>query len=215
MLALNHLVGFNASRRPAVIDYRASSNDTVNRSVYTFTAQDIGAAQTDRIVAVAAYATGGGAISCTIGGIAATKTADLFDAGIFWAIVPTGTTASIVITLASGTAHNCQIGVWRIVDYINPLPFHSLASFGSGSSRTTDSIAVNIPSGGVAIYFGNRLGTTTVIWSGATERYDVALETSDCSSAADFTANISEAPHTATATFASATFGGWCGLSWR
>jgi hypothetical protein len=202
---------------PAQLEYRTATSSTSNAGAYTFNGVDIGAERADRVVLVWGFATGGGAISAELDDIAMTQVIDLFDGKLFRLAKPAGTTAKVEIILASGTAQNCAIAVWRLFGHQSATPHATSASFGSASTRTADAPAVNVPAGGVAIFVNSRFGPGAVSWSNATERFDSTLETNFSSSAADF-ANATGAAinsHTATATFTSSSFGGWGAASWR
>jgi hypothetical protein len=98
-----------------VLTFRGSQADTVDRTTYTFATKDIGTASADRIVAAAVMVQDHAApTSVTLGGITATKLTDAATNGtIWWAIVPTGTTADLVFTMP-GTAACCIIGWWTV-----------------------------------------------------------------------------------------------------
>lgn len=107
----------------ATISFTASPSTTNNNTVYTFSNAAIGDADANRVVAVAVFANSllGDFVGVTIGGITATKATSVFSsetagnaAGIFYANVPTGTTATIVIT-CNDEASRCATAVYRII----------------------------------------------------------------------------------------------------
>ncbi len=111
--------------------WQGSAEDTSNATIYTFTGQPIGTADTARfvVVGVAMVGTAARTVSTlTIGGISASK---LTAAGVqngntdleFWGVVvPTGTTATVVMT-ASGACTRCAIFIWALTNYTgNPAP---------------------------------------------------------------------------------------------
>lgn len=104
--------------------YKASATDSVDRTVYTFSAVNIGGADPNRIVVVGlsvAYSTGRSIASITIGGVAATVIAarvgnplasiNTITTVLCEAVVPSGTTADVVVTM-SGTCQGMAIAVW-------------------------------------------------------------------------------------------------------
>lgn len=121
-----------------------------NRTVYTFTSRAIGAEASNRIVALAVYSSAAAStVSVTIGGITATRAAGYsvsgsYDLAIYYATVPTGTTATLVVTL-SDEGGRCAIDVYRIIPGSSATTY---ATFGdlSGSASITE-IA-----GGVTVY---------------------------------------------------------------
>lgn len=91
------------------INYRGVLADSTNQSSYTFSSVNIDVASTNRLVAVVLHGRGitGSSISgITIGGVAAKNNRSISNTGsgatsscsIFTAVVPTGTTADIVVT---------------------------------------------------------------------------------------------------------------------
>lgn len=149
------------------------SNSSVTAGAsFTFTSQAIGVASANRIVVLAIThgVTGGLNIpTVTIGGIsAALATGSNVNSGggmyteLWYAAVPTGTTANIVITL-SGSEGRLAIGVYTITSATSAFS----AANGSGSaSASTLSTTVTVPSGGYAIavlgvHLSSAAGTVT------------------------------------------------------
>src|SRR5262245_40368654 len=101
-----------------------SQNPGVLQSVWTFTNKASGSAAADRygLVSVLNQSTAPAFnITVTVGGISATDVLD----GRFWlALVPTGTTATIVVTFP-GNINFCGIGVYSITGQLNTTPFHT------------------------------------------------------------------------------------------
>lgn len=149
---------------------------------FTFTAQSIGAASSDRIVVVAVQAVANGtglSFAMTIGGNTATSAVTEFSnggnlAGIYYLAVPSGTTANIVLTV-SGTTPNLQvvqIGVYSITG-CTTLPSGG-ASVGTtawgviiGASMV---VTATLPSGGAGIAaFGTDRPLAGTTWSVGTQ----------------------------------------------
>jgi hypothetical protein len=147
------------------IAYTDGSSSSSNAFTYTFTGIGIGVATADRIVAVCAAinatsATTYGISSMTIGGIAATmavRSSSNKNAAIAYAVVPTGTTATIVVTLTgTGTPGRCVVNAYRITGYNNSTPI--VASAFSDTAVASVSASISVPSGAKAItsvYIGN------------------------------------------------------------
>jgi hypothetical protein len=147
------------------IAYTDGASSSANSYTYTFSSVGIGAAATDRIVAVcaqinAASTTTYGISSITIAGVAATmavRSSNNKNAAIAYAAVPSGTTATIVVTLTgSGTPGRCAVTAFRITGYLNATPI--VASAFSDTAVASVSASIEVPSGAKAIasvYIGN------------------------------------------------------------
>lgn len=187
MLMLNELNGFwassAASAAAASLSYITTVSDTANNTTYTFSTTSIGAADsTRRVVVIAHWHRNTGAdktiSSATIGGVSATihvQATDIIGVGIISALVPTGTTADIVVTLTGG-ADRMQIGVWRAINETASSP-HATASDNvlAGAVLST---TIDIPATGwlVAGAIGRGGTPTSMAWTGVTEDYDTILE---------------------------------------
>lgn len=165
----------------------AVATDQDNGTTHTFTAVPIGAAAADRVVIVIATCrladidrTLNG---CTIGGNAATAIVNAHDnsggsrtAGVkIWALlVPTGTTATIVITCAVGNASNMTITVYRMVGTGGSVTAHDTAT-----ALNADPLAatIDVPAGG-GIVGGACVSETNTSFTatGLTEDRDAVAE---------------------------------------
>lgn len=201
-----------------------SNTDVAAGNTYTFSTLAIGTADVTRIVACAIQLTGGADIaSVTIGGITAIRAARNFDTGVFYAIVPTGTTATVVITTGTATANNCQCSVYTILGYRSAIPAVS-KNFGDASSLTVFTMAnVPVPAGAVGIvsYKGTGSGTVTLTSTGShktiTEDKDDVVETNAARSAfnyvqTQFDAELVDITQTATS---ARTNNAICAAFWR
>lgn len=116
---------------PPVRTYIGTTPNAADQTIYTFTNHAIGAAAADRLVLVTimAHNTFSRKVSSvTIGGNAATlATNSNISVGRFctfaWLVVPTGTTATIVVTF-SGGASNCTISVNTITGLLSTTPIY-------------------------------------------------------------------------------------------
>lgn len=164
----------------SMVETAQGTNGTTGNSM-TFSAMNLGTPSADRIILVlvtSRFNQGTAVIgSLTIASNAATQvsgaqfhnatTDDLFTDAYFLA-VPTGTSATIVVTLLSGgdTMDRTQIGVYAVT---GSLSTPTTAFGGSNSSSGTSSMSVTVPSGGaVACAWMDRLQVGSVAWSGAT-----------------------------------------------
>jgi len=180
MLHLTNLSGGN-SGGGSTIAYVSDAADDVNRITYTFSAQDIGAENDDRLVIVGVSwfdtAIGTKINSASIGGISASihtgqKSNNDFNMGadIISATVPSSTSANIVITM-NVSVSNAQITVYRATGLTSSTP-HDTDNY-RGDNSTGATMSVNIPSGGILVAVsGTATDTLTAGWTGATEDID-------------------------------------------
>lgn len=126
MLIGSNMAFMAGSRDPITGSQTAYTSDTGGSSTHTFTSQAIGAAASNRTVVVGvtgqSWGTSTGITSVTIGGVSATQivnqnfvAASNSGAAIWSAIVPTGTTATIVVVF-NGTPTTGRTGlfVWAL-----------------------------------------------------------------------------------------------------
>lgn len=156
----------------ASISYTSTSSSTNNQSNYTFNNMSIGSADANRVIAVAIYAgLNGTATSVTIGGVSATKVVGVTGtvAEIWWASVPTGTTATVAISL-SGSAGRCAVSAYRIIPGYSSTPYSSNSTAGVSTSQ-------NEITGGASVFLSVRAGSSAYTMS----RNSVALSTDQSS----------------------------------
>jgi len=142
------VVAFSLTETAAPAD--ANVNNAATTA--TFTTQPIGAAGSSRrvLVGVTLYDTSGtfpNAVS--IGGVAATKLNSVGAASIWMAAVPTGTTATVIVT-STQTIDACAIKVFRLVG-ANPVPTESPVTATAFVADPT--IAVTTPAGGASLIY--------------------------------------------------------------
>ena len=152
------------------VTFTDSSVNSGSATAYTFSSQAIGTASADRVVVVG---TSGGAgatnpvSSMTIGGVSAVKAIGIVNSTgteIWYATVPTGTTASVVVNWG-GTKSRCGIGVWALTGVT-----------GVGATNTSTSSTATLTVSGrakdivLAVYGGK--DHASVSFSGVTENYD-------------------------------------------
>lgn len=161
--------------------YREYKVDATTQTTYTLTAFNIGAASADRIVVAIIWTQTSAAQpinSVTIGGVTATNIVNL-NAGesrglsAWFAAVPTGTTADVVVT-AAGNLNRCAVGVSTITG-TTQTTYSSRSGSIPDSGSTVNSIttpaagSITIPTGGVAIaaaWLGS--STPTITWTQTT-----------------------------------------------
>jgi hypothetical protein len=172
------------------VSFTDSTSSASDLTTYTFSGRAIGAADsTRRVFACIHWATTGSVTgtvsSATIGGVAATVHVEASETGgatrygtaIISALVPTGTTADIVFTI-SAACIRAGVGVFRMVNETNTTP-HDTAS-DIVLTGTVLSGTIDILDGGTLIascYLGGLAASTqTIVWTGATEQYDINPE---------------------------------------
>lgn len=156
---------------PLTATFRQSAINANNQTVYTFAGTLIGAASPSRRVVVAFSTSSTRTISSvTIGGIAATidathTLAGTARIGIASAVVPTGTTADIVITF-DGTGASCGVGVWTL-NYGGPTLQTAL---GSGDPI---SLTVATQTGDIVIAVSHTYNSATAVfdWTNVTSKF--------------------------------------------
>lgn len=176
---------------PTATFQQAAASGTDGTS-FTFTAQPIGTASaTRRVVVAIGYggpAAPGAISSVTIGGVTATIDVDSGAltnnrrVAIASAVVPTGTTADVVITFGV-TVGRVGIGVWTLS---SGAPTGQTALV---ANNATGTLTVTTVAGQVVIatgYASRASGTLSTAWTNATERYDQTTEnTFDITTGAD------------------------------
>ena len=158
--------------------------------------------------------------SATIGGISATihvdnvaGTTNFRACAIISAIVPTGTTASIVINFSGGSVGRCGIGAWSCTGLLNSAPHATQVSDAQGMSMT-----LARPRNGIVVAGWSAMVTAAanVTWTNATERYDANSETTTQESGADVSghANSGNITVSATTTNGNGTVAAAASLTW-
>jgi hypothetical protein len=161
-MARSHsLRGSNYARK--TLTYVTSVSDTADATTYTFTAASIGAATADRVIVVGC----GGSIvasrtisSVTLGGNAmtavTTTAAGDSPTGIYSLVVPSGTTATIVVTFSGGVSR-CGISIWSLTGWGNVNTYAYNAD--TQNTVSTLSVTANEPEYGAVIGFATSFQT--------------------------------------------------------
>lgn len=176
------LVGTTSSVKS--VSYRTQASQGSGSSSYNFTNQDIGTAASDRyvIVAIGNGFTGGPRTvsAVTVGGISATQVVSVSgsttNACLWIAAVPTGTTATIAITLSGTVGQGIGIAVWAAYGLSS-----GTASASGSSTASPGSITLNptTSDGFVIVYRATGGSVTTMTPTNYTERFDGAALGSD------------------------------------
>lgn len=199
------------------IAFADSASDGSDTSTYTFSSRAIGAAAADRIVVVAAAvrddsAGGANISSLTIGGVTATRvvtvTQNFLDVGIWALRVPSGTTADIVLNIATANGDRATIGVWAITGAIGWRPYETGSDTGDDPSDTLALIAGSVA---VGFVFDANSGATPVTVGGLTQDFGAAAETVDRYAGGSTSVAVPDASHAVSFTVAGA---GACGAAW-
>ena len=151
------------------VTFTDSSVNSGSATAYTFSSQAIGTASSDRVVAVGVSAgnSAAGINTLTVGGVSAVKAIDATNSTeteLWYASVPSGTTADIVVTFSSSKGR-CGIGVWALTGVT-----------GVGATNTSTSSTATLTVSGktkdivLAVYAGK--DHASVSFSGVTENYD-------------------------------------------
>lgn len=170
------------SAATATLAYKGQTEQGASSSPYTFAACDIGSADATRVVIVAVYYWAGGSINITgvtVGGISATLRqagGANFTCALYSAAVPTGATASVVVT-TNVSAAGIGIGWWTSVNQSDAAPT-DVQVVDDTTNDNPLTLSINVPANGfvVAASTFERLGGgVTVTWGGTgiTERFDV------------------------------------------
>lgn len=168
----------------ATITFLQTNGSATNLTTYTFTAENLGAASSDRkiIVAITGRSSDGAARSIstvTIGGVSASiavqQSTNGNESGIAIASVPTGTSGDIVIVF-SNTMGNCDIGTFSTTGVSSDTPTDSGASTANPGTYDLD-----VTAGGVAVAISSVdiESANMNTWAGLTERWDAQQSSSN------------------------------------
>lgn len=204
---------------PVAFAYIGKANSTSDLTTYTFAAQGIGTASPKRLVVVAIHArrSSNRTISAvTIGGIAAAivqSASSHLPNGFAFAIVPTGTTADIVITFSADVTR-CAIGVATLASYRNVAPVTVATNI---ATSTLNNRIVDIPDGAIALSAFSTEGTSACTTTGATELQDDTIEAASqfCFAQYQPAGNVAEAAHTIQHSVGASVANAICVALWR
>lgn len=160
-----------------ILTFMGSAVTDTDGSSRTFSACAIGTASTTRLVILLGAGSNNSSPrtlnSATIGGITSTIHSQGSGGGglatgfICSAIVPTGTTADIIVTFSS-TQSNFGIGWWTLDTYNSATPVDTDLQ-GNADPKT---ITITTSQGGVVVAYRFNSGQGTCTWTNVTERFD-------------------------------------------
>jgi len=174
------------------LSYTGKVSDTVGGTSPSYGSGAIGTADSNRVVAAAIWSRAGTSISSvTIGGVSATQVSGAAAANstttlsdIWYASVPTGTTATIAVTYAASTQRSV-VYLYRVV---TSTPTPNAAGHDQTTTLTSVATTINVPSGGGAINVGgNRNFATIPTWTNAVQDDSIALSGAQATTAATTT----------------------------
>lgn len=213
MFVLTNLIGFGTGGGyPPSLTFLQGSMSNTDATTYTFSGQNLGAADTNRwiIVCVSGVTNVARSISSvTVGGVSATKLVQSEGSSVYrhnsiWAAhVPTGTTGDIVVTWSSGLLR-CGYSAYSLTS-VNAAttPFDTQ----SDNTLSGSDLSVSISSGtnGVVVASTTGVGSTaqSFTWSGATEDYDATWSESTNQGLSSASTTPTSTPTTITVTAAS------------
>lgn len=165
-----------------------TTDDASSVTSKSFAGLSVGVAAADRLVFVTAYVSSAAASvqpsisAATIGGVSAVSpvsqnapggATERGQASIWWALVPTGTTATVVFTLNSVASTDIILTVYRVVGADTTTPVASTASTSSTGTQAI-SAALTIPSNGAGIGWvaDLRVSSGSFTWTNLTEDTD-------------------------------------------
>lgn len=201
---LHHMSRISANQ-PFYV-YNTQTSDTTDASSYTFTNVAISTASANRLVVVVVgtgFSTGGASdqfvSSVTIGGVPATIAVQsqsfntvaggFGTTAIAYANIPTGTTASIVVTTQIG-ALRCNVATYSLYNLLRYTPISTdgfTGSVGNSTNTNTNTDQVTTEIGSIVISGAQSTSPTTgsdYAWTGLDEDFDIVLETARRYSAA-------------------------------
>ena len=188
MFSNNLLMAAGGATSPnvAAFSYVGATDNTSNLTTYTFTDHAIGDASSDRIVVVAVAAAGSagqGVSSMTIGGVSATESVERVNGdaettcALYYLAVSSGTTATIVVTLARG-ALECGIAVWAVTGS-SPVPTDTGSNYWTNATNPSTSYDITIPALGICLSTAcSKNGTASYTWTNVNENFDTLIDSS-------------------------------------
>lgn len=149
----------------ADLQYIGTTVNNANQTNYTFSGVSIGDASDDRVVIVGS-AHNFGCTEISVGGTPTTLV-DVGNIGLGYIAIPSGTTATIVVSTNGGTNQNCRIWVYTAQSRSGVPLFHGGTNSGDASSIEIPDVETR-PNGGIAVIGQfNDDGGFTLTWDGA------------------------------------------------
>jgi hypothetical protein len=183
--------------RNTFVEFTANSDDTVDRTTYTFGSLAAGDAHPRRQIFVGTFVAPQGADvsttqTVTINGSATTLVSGVSFLRIFRLAVPTGSTVSVEVTRGGNNMSSCNVVVWAGYDLISTTPVDTAALASVSNPVSAD---VDTSSGGFVIGMAvPNSGAATFTWSGLTEDVDTSPASGTAYTAASASKVSAETP---------------------
>lgn len=195
--------------------YVTSNSSTTDATSYTFAGTSIGTAGPNRLIVVATAlrsASSNSYSSVTIGGSAAAaavvQNAAQTNVGLHALLVPSGTTADIVVTM-TGTGSRCVIGVYALYNLAS-----TTAAATASSTAATLALSLNTQPQGIVLATAYCGGSSSEVWTGATQDYKLSPESANCLGASAL-CTTGETPRTVTCAITGGAGVGGVSAFWR
>lgn len=152
------------------IEWTHTASSTSNATSYTFNSVALGVEHPSRLIAIGATARG--ILGITIGGVAATRAiTPLTNFLEMWqAAVPTGATATVIVTSSAVAADRCMIEVWAL----RYLRSHTAVAAANGTAAEPSVAALSVPSRGVVAAYA--IANGAVAWTEPTGDHGASVE---------------------------------------
>lgn len=165
---------------PKSWSYRTNAVQQSGLTTYTFNTQDIGTAAGDRkvIVGVAGGNLSRTVSSVTVGGVGlvlAAQRAAATTAELWIGTVPTGTTATVVVTWSAAQSTFCGIAIWATYAVLSDTPIDTEGWLPSGPTAVNIPLTTVVDGFIIAMNASFGAGTPTNAWTVITERFDAAI----------------------------------------
>ena len=187
-----------AGKPPPTVVWTESAASSSASSPHTFTGISLSTADGSRQIFVAVYS--GVASAVTVGGISATLVKNTASSTLtLWrAAVPTGTSASVVVTYTGGGGR-LLITVWAAYNLLSTTPVDTAQVTTSSTPATTHTTTIDTAGGGILIAAAGTVvnsGDGGPSWTGATLRNNRVLN----GGVIDFVLSAGDSQDTAAAT---------------
>ena len=157
------VIAYDSSKPSIVWTDSGYDAPAVGKKVWTFASKAIGTALATRSVFVATDIT---LTTMTIGGVSAVKIVQGGTLSIWVAPVPTGSTATIILTTPGTPGYGIRIQVWAAYALLS-LTAHATKSVSLGASAGAIDVSVNTPDLGVVVAASaNYRSDPAATWSG-------------------------------------------------
>ncbi len=156
-----------------IVNFESQAVSGADLTTYTFTSQAIGTPRPDRTIIVAAVCfTGAMFTTLTVGGVPLVKIFEQPEGILAFhgAIVPTGSTATIVMT-CTAQGIRAAISTYSVIGLTSLTPIDTAAGLTAGG----DTLDVDTVSGGFVLGLARGSSTPTIAWSGLTEDHQTVI----------------------------------------